>query len=300
MKIVSLIPSATEIVSSLGLINNLIGVSHECDNPEEVKKLPKLTESKLQHNQSSLDIDKDIKKILTLGLSVYKVNVDLLKKLSPDFVITQSQCSVCAVSFNDVEKSLQNWLGKKPTIIDCKPNNFEDVLDDLYRTGIYLNASHEANLLIQQIKEEITIIKEKLRNEKVKNILCIEWLDPLMVAGNWIPDLLDISKSFGIIGKSGKNSPFIKLEEIEIEKFDHVIFMPCGYDILKTEKEIKEKNYPFMNILESKKKFIVDGNKYFNRPSASLLESVKILCEIIHPNIFLPQPSYKRWIEFKN
>ena len=150
------------------------------------------------------------------------------------------------------------------------------------------------------IKEEITIIKEKLRNEKVKNILCIEWLDPLMVAGNWIPDLLDISKSFGIIGKSGKNSPFIKLEEIEIEKFDHVIFMPCGYDILKTEKEIKEKNYPFMNILESKKKFIVDGNKYFNRPSASLLESVKILCEIIHPNIFLPQPSYKRWIEFKN
>ena len=300
MKIVSLIPSATEIVSSLGLINNLIGVSHECDNPEEVKKLPKLTESKLQHNQSSLDIDKDIKKILALGLSVYKVNVDLLKKLSPDFVITQSQCSVCAVSFNDVEKSLQNWLGKKPTIIDCKPNNFEDVLDDLYRTGIYLNASHEANLLIQQIKEEITIIKEKLRNEKVKNILCIEWLDPLMVAGNWIPDLLGISKSFGIIGKSGKHSPFIKSEEIKIENFDHVIFMPCGYDILTTEKELREKKYHFMSIFENKKKFIVDGNKYFNRPSASLLESVKILCEIIHPNIFLPQPSYKRWIEFKN
>lgn len=297
MKIVSLIPSATEIISSLGLINNLIGVSHECDNPKQVIKLPKLTKSNIKIKQSSLNIDNDIKKILSLGLSVYEVNSDLLRKLNPDFILTQSQCSVCAVSINDVEKCLQQWLENKPTLIDLKPNNFNDVLMDIYNTGLSLGVVNQANLLINKIKEETLNIKEKSKDEKTKNILCIEWLDPLMVAGNWIPDLLDFSNGKSIIGKSGKHSPFIKLDDIDVKDFDHVIFMPCGYDIFKTENELKKFDYLFLKEFKNKKKFIVDGNRYFNRPSASLFESTRILCEIIHPNIFPPKPSYDRWIE---
>ena len=297
MRIVSLIPSATEIISSLGLIDKLIGVSHECDNPKEVIKLPKLTRSNIKIKQSSLNIDKDIKKILNYGLSVYEVNSDLLKKLNPDFILTQSQCSVCAVSYNDVSKSLRKWLGEKPKLIDLKPNNFNDVLMDIQKTGESLDVADQAIRLINKIKKEILWIKEKLRNEKVKKILCIEWLDPLMVAGNWIPDLLSFSKGQSIIGESGKHSPFIKLENINEKDFDYIIIMPCGYDIFKTKCELEKFNYLFMKVFKHKKKFIVDGNKYFNRPSTSLLESIKILCEIIHPNIFLPQPSYERWIE---
>ena len=297
MKIVSLIPSATEIISSLGLINNLIGVSHECDNPKEVIYLPKLTKSVIKVKQSSLEIDKDIGKILSLGLSVYEVKSELLKKLNPDVIITQSQCSVCAVSLNDVEKGLQKWVKNKPSLIDLKPNTLDDILKDIMRVGNYLNVGNKAEFLIKKIKKEIFLINERLKNTKIKNILCIEWLDPLMVAGNWVPDLLDLSNGKSIIGESGVHSPFVQIENIDEEDIDIVIFMPCGYDIYKTEEEIKKFNYLFMSTFKNKKKFIVDGNRYFNRSGPNIVENVKILCEIIHPDIFLPKPSYQRWIE---
>ena len=297
MKIVSLIHSATEIVSSLGLINNLVGVSHECDNPPQVINLPKLTKSNIKIKQSSLNIDKDIKKILNLGLSVYEVNTDLLKQLNPDFVLTQSQCSVCAVSYDEVSKCFSKWLGKKPKLIDLKPNNFNDILTDIQKTAKFLDVVKKADSLINEIKSEILLIKEKLKNENSKKILCIEWLDPLMVAGNWIPDLLSFANSQSIIGESGKHSSFFKLDDIDENDFDYIIIMPCGYDIYKTKSELEKIDYLFMKRFKNKRKFIVDGNRYFNRPSTSLLESIKILCEIIHPNIFLPKPSYRRWIE---
>ena len=297
MKIVSLIPSATEIVSSLGLIENLIGVSHECDNPREVTRLPKLTKSNIKIKQSSINIDKDIKRILSFGLSVYEVDADLLKRLNPDFVLTQSQCSVCAVSYDEVHQCLEKWIENKPKLIDLRPNHFDDIINDIYKTGESLGVVDKANLIINKIKEEILLIEKKLRDEKLKKTLCIEWLDPLMVAGNWIPDLINFSKAHSIIGESGKHSPFVKLGDIDEQDFDYIIIMPCGYDIFKTESELKKFNYLFMKKFKNKKKFIVDGNKYFNRPSTSLLESIRILCEILHPNIFLPKPSYDRWIE---
>ena len=296
MKIVSLIPSATEIISALNLSDNLVGVSHECDYPKEVLKLPKLTTSKIKTEQSSLIIDHDIKKILEQSLSVYEVKSDLLKKLDPDVIITQSQCSVCAVSLKDVEKCLSKFMNKKPQLIDLKPNTFEEVLKDIDLVGNKLNKKVESDFLVKNIKNEINKIKVKTSNSKIKNVLCIEWIEPIMTAGNWIPQLVKFAGGKSVLAKSGKNSNFIKLEHINFREVDIVIFMPCGFDIKRSKEEILKANIDYSGILKDKKTYIVDGNKYFNRPSPDLLESTRILAEIIHPDIFPAKQDIERWI----
>ena len=296
MKIVSLIPSATEIISALNLSDNLVGVSHECDYPKEVLKLPKLTTSRIKTEQSSLKIDDDIKKILEQSLSVYEVKSDLLKELDPDVIITQSQCSVCAVSLKDVEKCLRNFIDKKPVLIDLKPNTFEDVLKDIKLVGKKLDKEEESNFLVKNIKKEVSKIKAKTINSKIKNVLCIEWIEPIMTAGNWIPQLVQFAGGKSILAKPGKNSNFVKLEDINLQEVDIVIFMPCGFDINRSKKEIFKSNIDYFNIFKDKKKILVDGNKYFNRPGPDLLESTKILAEIIHPEIFPAKQNIKRWV----
>ena len=296
MKIVSLIPSATEIVCSLGLINNLVGISHECDYPQGIEKLPKLTKSKVDVNETSYNINENIQSILEKGLSVYEVDSELLQKIDPDVIITQSHCSVCAVSIEDVKKCLNLWLKKKPILIDLKPNYFKDVINDILFVGEKLNASNEASKVIEIINKEINVIKKKLNFTNTKKVLCIEWIEPLMIAGNWIPEILRISNAENVLIESGKNSKFISTSELSSNKFDIVIFMPCGFDIRRTKLEIKKSNLNFHSLLKQKEVFVVDGNKFFNRPGPRLLESIKILCEIIHPDVFKPEPSLERWI----
>ena len=296
MKIVSLIPSATEIISALNLSDNLVGVSHECDYPKEVLKLPKLTTSKIKTEQSSLIIDHDIKKILEQSLSVYEVKSNLLKKLDPDVIITQSQCSVCAVSLKDVEECLSKFINKKPLLIDLKPNTFEEVLEDINLVGKKLNKKVESNFLVKNIKNEINKIKVKTSNSKIKNVLCIEWIEPIMTAGNWIPQLVKFAGGKSVLAKSGKNSNFIKLEHINFREVDIVIFMPCGFDIKRSKEEILKSNIDYSSNLKDKKTYLVDGNKYFNRPGPDILESTRILAEIIHPDIFPAKQNIERWI----
>ena len=299
MKIVSLIPSATEIVCSLGLIDNLVGISHECDYPRGIEKLPKLTKSKVDVDETSYNINENIQRILEKGLSVYEVDSDLLQKIDPDVIITQSHCSVCAVSIEDVKKCLNLWLKKKPILIDLKPNYFKDVISDILFVGEKLNAPNEALKVVEMINKEINVIKKKLSSTNTKNVLCIEWIEPLMIAGNWIPEILRISNANNILIESGKNSKFISLGELSQNKFDIVIFMPCGFDIRRTKLEIKKSNLDFHSLFKHKEVYAVDGNKFFNRPGPRLLESIKILCEIIHPGIFRPEPSLERWEAIK-
>ena len=296
MKIVSLIPSATEIISALKLCDNLVGISHECDYPKKVLRLPKLTTSRIKTEQSSLDIDYNIKKIIEQSLSVYEVKSNLLKKLDPDVIITQSHCSVCAVSLKDVEECLSKFTNRKPLLIDLKPNTFEEVLKDIILVGNKLNKKIESLSLVEEIKNEINKIKEKTSKSKIKNVLCIEWIEPIMTAGNWIPQLVKFAGGKSILAKSGKNSNFIKPEHMNFKDVDIIIFMPCGFDIKRSKEEIFKANIDYSDNLKGKKKFIVDGNKYFNRPGPDLLESTRILAEIIHPDIFPAKQNTERWI----
>ncbi len=300
MRIVSLIPGATEIISSLGLLDKLVGVSHECDFPKEVLNLPKLTKSNVKQKDSSLSIHTDIKKILKLGLSVYEVDVDMLRKVKPDVIITQSQCSICAVGLKDVENSLDSWLLKETKLIDLRASSFKGIMEEILAIGEFLNVNKTAGMVVKEIYKNIYEIKKSFNKVKKKNVFCVEWLNPLMTSGNWMPDLLEFSNAMDKHSLLNKKSNLIDEKQIELKNIDLVIFMPCGFDIERTENELKFSDFSFMEVLKKKNKFIVDGNRYFNRPGPNLLESVKILCEIIHPNIFKPNPSRERWIKLNN
>jgi len=300
MRIISLIPAATEIISSLGLMGKLVGVSHECDFPKEVFRLPKLTKSNIKQTQNSYDIHKDIEKILSAGLSVYEVDTELLKTLKPNIIITQTQCNVCAVGLDDIKSCLNSWLTTEITLIDLKSFSFNGIMNEILEIGKNLNKINRARKVVKEINQEISYIKGKLNNEKKKNVLCIEWLNPLMTSGNWIPDLLTYSKALDSHGALNKRSHILDEKKIKLHDVESIIFMPCGFDIDRTEAELKKFSFSFMKVFKNVNKYIVDGNKYFNRPGPNLLESIKILCEIIHPSVFKPQPSRKRWIKFEN
>ena len=305
-KIVTLIPSATEIVNFLGKKDLIVGRSHECDYPKDLKNIIKLTSPKINVDGTSGEIHKQINKILENSLSVYKVNVPELKKLEPDLVITQAHCEVCAVSFSEVEDIVAKHLSKKTKIISLQPNTLNDVFNDIKKVSSGLNLDVKiAENLIKDLNKRIENIQNKSSKQKERTIACVEWIDPLMAAGNWIPEMISISGGKDIFGKAGKDSHWIKFKDIEKNDPDIIIFLPCGYDIPKTKNEVdnlfrKENKWKDLKAFKNKAIFIADGNQFFNRPGPRLVDSVEILAEIIHPNLFNFRFENNGWINFFN
>ena len=303
-KIVTLIPSATEIVTFLGKKNLIVGRSHECDYPKDLNKIKKLTSPKINIEGTSGEIHQEITEILENSLSVYKVDVNELKKLNPDVVVTQAHCEVCAVSFSEVEEIVTNHLNKNTKIISLQPNTLNDVFDDIKRVAKGLNIDEiEIKNLIKPLKQRLESIKIKSSKKKKRTIACIEWIDPLMVAGNWIPEMVEISGGEDIFGKSGKDSHWIKFDEIQKYDPEIIIFLPCGYDIEKTKNEVenlfnKQNKWNMLDAFKNKEIYIVDGNQFFNRPGPRLLESLEIFAEIIHPELFNFNHKQVGWINF--
>ena len=292
-KIVTLIPSATEIVAFLGQKNSIIGRSHECDYPHGLNHVAKLTSPKINVDGTSLEIDKQINTILENSLSVYKVDVQKLKDLDPDFIITQAHCEVCAVSFSEVENIVSKNLNKSTKIISLQPNTLNDVFNDIKRVAKDLNIENEFNnKLIENLNKRLLKIKKLSQEQESKpTIACIEWMDPLMIAGNWIPEMVKISGGTNILGKSGNDSHWIKFEELINKDPDIIIFLPCGFNIKKTKEELKiilKKNdsWKELKAFKNEKLFVADGNQFFNRPGPRLIESLEIFAEVIHPKIF--------------
>ena len=303
-KIVTLIPSATEIVAFLGMKDSIVGRSHECDYPKDLQNIIKLTSPKINIEGSSSEIHQQINKILENSLSVYKVDIEELKKLEPDVVITQAHCEVCAVSLSEVEDIVTNHLNEKTKIISLQPNTLKEIFDDFYRVsrGLNLEKVNTENL-IKPLKNKLENIEILGARQKRYKVACIEWIDPLMAAGNWIPEMVKISGGEDIFGKKGKDSHWIKFDEIKKKDPDIIIFLPCGYDINKTTNEVKQlfdKEVKWKNLkaYKNNKIFIVDGNQFFNRPGPRIIESLEIFAEIIHPDIFNFNHKFEGWINF--
>ena len=306
-KIVTLIPSATEIVAFLGQKNSIVGRSHECDYPKDLNNVTKLTSPKINVDGTSDEINKQINTILENSLSVYKVNVEKLKKLNPDFIITQAHCEVCAVSFSEVKNIVDKYFNRKTKIISLEPNTLNDVFNDIKRVAKDLNIENESNnKLIENLEIRLKKIKNLSAKQKQKpSVACIEWIDPLMIAGNWIPEMVEIAGGTNILGKSGDNSHWIKFEEIIIQNPEIIIFMPCGFNIEKTKKELdsyikKNNSIHSLKAYKNHKLFVVDGNQFFNRPGPRLIESLEIFAEIIHPNIFDFEHKGIGWINYND
>lgn len=303
-KIVSLLPSATEIVCALGLEDNLVGRSHECDYPASVKQLPVCTEANFPDNLGSAEIDVRVKEILADALSVYTVKREQIKQLAPDVVITQDQCEVCAVSLADVELALDDYLDKKARIVSLQPNSLEDIFADITTIATALNVPEAGADLLERLIERVDIIKHKLKfSESRPTVACIEWLDPMMVSGNWVPGLVNIAGGTPIlVAQDGKHSPYVQWEDIRTQDPEFIVVMPCGFSIERTMKEInlllELPGFADMKAVKNNQLFIVDGNQYFNRPGPRIVDSIEILAEIIRPKQFAFGYEGEGWIRF--
>jgi iron complex transport system substrate-binding protein len=302
-KIVSLLPAATEIVCALGLEKNLAGRSHECDFPTSVKQLPVCSEANFPDNLSSAEIDIKVKEILADALSVYTVKREVIKRLSPDIVITQAQCEVCAVSLKDVEQALENYLDKNAQIISLQPNKLDDIFEDIKNIAAALNASEAGDMLLEELHERVDIVRHKLKfTENKPTVACIEWLEPLMVSGNWIPEMVAIAGGSAILADPGKHSPYVDWEQISLADPDIIIVMPCGFPIERTLKEmgglLQQPGFSDLKAVKNNSVYIADGNQYFNRPGPRIVDSIEILTEIIHPKQFIFGYEGEGWMRF--
>lgn len=290
LRIVSLLPSATEIVAGLGLTNALVGRSHECDYPAEVKHLPICTEARLDTDKSSLQIDADVQTLLQSALSIYQIKTDIIEQLRPTHILTQDLCDVCAVSFTDVKKALAKLINSNPQIISLRPNRLDDVWADITRVAKTLDV--ESQPLLDRLNHRLATCRQKVQSvpRKVPTVVAIEWTSPIMVAGNWIPELITLAGGKPLFGVSGQNSPYLKWDEILKADPDYIIIMPCGFNLERTKQEsqalIENPYWSNLKAVRSNKVFITDGNAYFNRPSQRLIDSLEILAEIMYPELF--------------
>jgi len=303
LKIVSLLPAATEIVCALGLEGNLVGRSHECDFPESVKQLPVCSEANFPDGLSSADIDVKVKEILADALSVYTVKRDVVKQLAPDIVITQAQCKVCAVSLTEVEAALQDYLDKDAHIVSLQPNSLPDIFNDIKTVAAALNVPGEGERLIEDLQERVEIIRHKLKFADTRpTVACIEWLEPMMVSGNWIPELVNIAGGVSILAEPGKHSPYVKWDDIRLQDPDVIVVMPCGFSIERTLKEVdillQLPGFNELKAVKNNRVYIADGNQYFNRPGPRIVDSIEILAEIINPKQFIFGYEGEGWITF--
>ncbi|MDO8675102.1 MAG: cobalamin-binding protein [Candidatus Omnitrophota bacterium] len=291
MRIVSLIASSTEIVCALGFEGSLVGRSHECDYPLDVRQLPACSEPKFNIHGTSREIDERVKTIVRESLSVYRVDTERLKALKPDVIITQDHCEVCAVSLKDVQEAVCDWVGDEVKIVTLRPNALLDVWQGIRQVADALGQPNQAEKLIRHCQERMSDIARKTKSlPQHPSVACIEWIEPLMCAGNWVPELVEMAGGKDLFGKPGEHSPWMSWEQLHQADPEVIIVMPCGWDIERIRQEMpilmKNPGWHQLKAVRQNKVYLTDGNQYFNRPGPRLVESLEILAEIMHPKVF--------------
>jgi iron complex transport system substrate-binding protein len=290
LRIASLLPSTTEIACALGFLENLVGRSHECDFPAEVTSLPVCTAPKCSLDGSSREIDRRVRSLVAEGLSVYRVDADLLRELSPDVILTQSQCEVCAASLEDVEAAVCGWLGALPQIVSLAPATLADVIGDVQRVADALGAPERGGELRHALERRMAGIVEKSAGATRPTVACVEWTDPLMTAGNWMPELVACAGGENLFGEAGKHSPAMDWQELRRADPEVIVALPCGFDLARTRHEmgslVARAGWRELRAVRADRVYLTDGNAYFNRPGPRIAESLEVLAEILHPELF--------------
>jgi iron complex transport system substrate-binding protein len=291
LRIVSLIPSATEIVAALGLTDAIVGRSHECDYPPEITDRAVCTQARLDSNQPSADIHNSVNDLLKSALSIYDIKIDVLEQLQPTHILTQDQCDVCAVSLADVEKAVAELTRSQPQIISLQPNQLAEVWTDIERVSDALGA--DSRRLVEDLQARVKVCEQKtqaLMEATQPTVACIEWTDPLMLAGNWIPEMVRVVGGQPLAGVAGQPAPKLEWEALVAANPAVIIFMPCGFDLNRTRSEAMllaaRPDWQNLQAVKSGRVYITDGNSYFNRPGPRLADSVEILAEILHSEVF--------------
>ncbi len=290
-RIVSLLPSATEIAVALGFGNDLVGRSHECDFPPEVTALPRLTSTRIEKGLPSRLIDDRVQAIVTAGLSCYEVDAPTMRELAPHVVLTQSQCAVCAVTPDDLVEALCAWQGQDPVLVSLAPDDLGDVWGDFGRVAQALGVPERAPPVVAKLKQRLAAIAATAAAQPSRpSVAAVEWIDPLMVAGNWVPELIDAAGGISLFASAGQHSPWAEWDALVDADPDVIVMMPCGFQIAQTLGDLSpltdRPGWLRLKAVREDRVFVADGHHFFNRPGPRLIESAEILAEIIHPNAF--------------
>lgn len=285
MRIVSLLPSATEILFDIGAGTDVVGITHECDFPPQAQHLPRLTSSALPSAGTPGEIDRHVRRSLHQGSSLYHLDADLLEQLAPDLIITQELCAVCAVSYSIVDRAAKR-LSSDPRIISLEPSSLEDVYANILTVGELTERGTGASQLVAHLRERERAVRERVSGQVRPRVLLLEWTDPLMGAGHWTPGLIELAGGVPVLANAGTNSQTIELQAIDDADPDVIIVAPCGFDLAKTREAANAlRTLPGWNDLRAVRSAsvaCVDGNAYVNRPGPRLVETAEIFASILH------------------
>jgi len=292
VRIASLLPSATEIVCALGLENELVAVTHECDYPDSVRDKPVLTRSVLSGASSGAEVDRHIRELVHEGSSIYALDAPLLEALRPDLILTQELCEVCAVSYPIVERAVRR-LGSSPQLVSLEPETIEDVFENIRVVGRLAGRSPIAERVCDSLRRRVAAVEQRVAGRPRRRVVCLEWVDPPFNCGHWTPELVTIAGGDERLGVARRPAHAIDWQQVIDADPEVVVVMACGFSLERSLREVETAGGRFEALLAQI--WVVDGNAFFSRPGPRLVDSVEIMAGILHPGaVDAPDPSAAR------
>jgi iron complex transport system substrate-binding protein len=305
MRIVSLLPAATEWVCAFGAAEDLVGRSHECDYPADIQDRPVVTRATYPSEQDSAAIDTAVQEKLQNGLSLYEVDLERLRDLEPDVILTQDQCDVCAVSMPELEAALRDLSGTEPEVFSMQPATFKQVLDAALRLGRTIDRTRAAMSVIADLEKRLQRLRDQVGIEKTDDpaslptIGCIEWMEPLMTAGHWMPDVARHAGARAVLAAKGGDSQSVRWKALRQADPDLLAVIPCGFTLEETRRDLSyltdREGWEDLSAVQSGRVALLDGNAYFNRPGPRLYRSTELLASVVAPDRVDLQPPAESW-----
>ena len=291
LRIASLLPSATEIVCAVGAGAELVGISHECDFPESVRGLPTLTRARLSAVRGSGAIDRDVRSILQQALAVYEIELGELERARPDIIVTQDLCDVCAVAFSDVCAAAATLVHQPARIVNLHPMRLDDIWADILRVAEALGRASTGTEVVAELQRRVAdITRRSAALVERPRVVSIEWLDPVMIGGMWMPELIERAGGIPLGTAPGEHAPTLTTEALHELSPEVVLINPCGFPLERTLDEIGVLRtalpWDTWPAVRDGRAYAVDGNAYFNRPGPRMVESLEILAACLHPEAF--------------
>jgi iron complex transport system substrate-binding protein len=289
MRIATLLPSATEIVSALGLMDDIVGVTHECDYPPEVRDRPLIVRSKIDSAQlSSGEINAQVEASLARGESLYEIDRHALRRLRPDLLITQDLCEVCALPGTDVDAAI-GGLPAPPRVLRLHPHTLADILDDIVRVGEATGRAAEAGRLVARLRERIARVEAAVGGRPRPRVGCLEWLDPPFCAGHWMPEIVELAGGHEIVGIAGRPSFQMEWSQIAAAAPDVLVLVVCGFDVARTQREAEavtaRPEWRSLPAVRGDRVYATDASSYFSRSGPRIVDGLEILAGVLHPDV---------------
>lgn len=297
MRICSLLPSSTEILFALGLGDDVLGVTHECDYPPEGRNRRVVVRSRLPQTASSAEIDRLVREFTDRGESIYRVDAEALREIDPDLIITQDLCHVCAASPDDLAAAL-TVLPQSPKVLSLKPHSLADVWNDICAVGAATGRQAEAQTLVKELKEKVSAMQRTVEpflcDGARPRVACLEWLNPPYCGGHWVPEMVALAGGNDVLGRAGEPSFRLEWQQVIDARPDVIVIMPCGFNLKQTMEEISRTTFPpawqDLSAVKKGRVFAADANSYFSRPGPRLAEGLAILARALFPNATCSTP----------